>query len=258
LILFVLGVFLFLGSLGVVRFDSWRVLLPLFLIFLGVLTIWAVMTRGAAPELVELQVPLGSARSGSVRFRFGAGRLVVGSGAHADHLLELSARGAARVSDRMDGSQKAVEAWVPSEFWGDIVAPWKWSGEPPRWDSRLRAGLPLRLNFETGACEADLDLTELAVSELRLATGASSTIVRLPAGAGETRARIQAGAASVKVLIPPGVAARIVTQTGLGDVKVDRARFPGSSPIFESPDYPKAKNKVDLTIEVGAASVEIA
>src|SRR3990170_3481178 len=247
-----------MGSLGWIRVDFWRVFFPLLLILLGTLTLWTVVNRSGAPEQVELQVPLETARGARLRFRFGAGRLRIGAGAHADHLLELSARGGARTSAKMDGDQKAVEVWVPTEFFGDVLAPWKWyGGEPPRWDGRLRGAVPLQLDFEIGACEAEVDLTDLLVREFRLATGASSTLVRMPAAAGETRARIAAGAASVKIVIPSGVAARVVTQTGLGEVKVDGRRFPRNGSIFESADYSSAKNKVDLSVEAGAASVEI-
>ncbi len=61
----------------------------------------------------------------------------------------------------------------------------------------------------------------------------------------------------MKVWIPHGVAARVVTQTGLGEVKVDKARFPGVGPVYQSDDYSSATNKVDLSVEVGAASVEV-
>jgi hypothetical protein len=46
--------------------------------------------------------------------------------------------------------------------------------------------------------------------------------------------------------------------TGLGEVKVDPARFPGGDGKFESPGFAEAANRVDLSVEVGAASVEIA
>jgi hypothetical protein len=121
----------------------------------------------------------------------------------------------------------------------------------------LREATPLRLEVETGACQMDLDLTSLLVRDLRIATGASSTLVRMPTAAGETRARVSAGAAEVKVRIPPGVAARIRVPTSLGEVKVDQSRFPGGSGSFESPDYAEARNKVDLSIEIGAASVDV-
>jgi hypothetical protein len=45
--------------------------------------------------------------------------------------------------------------------------------------------------------------------------------------------------------------------TGLGEIEVDRRRFPGGGGQFESKDFAIAANKVDLSVEVGAASVEI-
>lgn len=258
LLLIGVGAIFFLGAVGWIRVDFWQLILPVLLILLGILTLWTVVNRGGSPELIELQVPLDKAKGARVRFRFGAGRLSLRAGAHAGHVVEISARGGARTSTTNEGDQKAVEVWVPTEFLGDLLAPWKWSGgEPPSWKGRLPSGLPLRLDLEIGACEADLDLTDLVVRDFRLATGASSTTLRLPAAAGETRARIFAGAASVKVVIPRGVAARVVTQTGLGEVKVDTSRFPGDGPIYQSDDYSQARNRVDLAVNVGAASVEI-
>ena len=254
-----LGAVLFLSAVGWIRVDFWQLILPVLLILLGILTLWTVVNRGGSPEQIELQVPLDGARGARLRFRFGAGQLNLRAGAQAGHVVEISARGGARASTTTEGDQKAVEVWVPTEFLGDVLAPWKWwGGTPPRWDGRLPGGLPLRLDLEIGACEANVDLTDLLVRDFRLATGASSTTIRMPAAAGETRARISAGAASVKVMIPRGVAARVVTQTGLGEVKIDKARFPGVGPIYQSEDYGSARNKVDLAVEVGAASVEIA
>ena len=121
----------------------------------------------------------------------------------------------------------------------------------------LNEAIPLSLDIEAGACEMQLDLTSLQVRDLRLVTGASSVDVRMPQAAGETKVRLTAGAAGVKVHIPAGVAARVRVSTGLGEVEVDRTRFPGGNGLFESKDFASAAHKVDLSIEVGAASVEI-
>ena len=123
------------------------------------------------------------------------------------------------------------------------------------WSFGLNSGLSLRLEFETGAGEARIDLTHLQVTDLRLQTGASSTDVTLPADAGQTQARIEAGAASVTVRVPSGVAARIRVAGGLASINVDRDRFPREGSIYLSPDYDTASNKVDLDIETGVGSI---
>ncbi len=62
--------------------------------------------------------------------------------------------------------------------------------------------------FDTGAGEANLDLTDLQVKDLRLNTGASSTNLKLPAGAGLTNLKIEAGAASIVIYVPEGYEVR--------------------------------------------------
>jgi hypothetical protein len=115
----------------------------------------------------------------------------------------------------------------------------------------------MALKLETGASESILDLSELLVTELNLQSGASSTELTLPAGAVYTRAKISGGAASFKVRVPSGVAARIQYSGGIASLDVDELRFPRSGDGFQSPDFATAKNKVELNIEVGAASVEV-
>ena len=257
-ILVLFGLLLLLGTTGLIEVDFWGFAIPLLMIAFGVLTLWMVLTRRGAPQRVDLHVPLEGAKSARVRMRFGAGRLTLAAGSSTGTLVQVQALGGVRHRATSTGEERSVEVWVPTEFLGDVLAPWKWWGrETPAWDVRLKEAIPLQLDVEAGACQMDLDLTALQVRDFRLATGASSVMVRMPTAAGESRARITAGAAEVKVRIPPGVAARVRVPTGLGEVQVDRARFPGGSGLYESRDYATSANKIDMAIEVGAASVEI-
>ena len=108
-----------------------------------------------------------------------------------------------------------------------------------------------------GACQSNLDLSDLKVADLLLESGAADTRVRTPREAGMTRARIKAGAASVKLSVPEGVAARITATMAIGSFDVDTRRFPRSGSGYESPDYAMAANKLDLSIEGGVGSVTV-
>ena len=57
----------------------------------GVLTIWVAANRGREISQASFVVPLGTTQEARVRLRFGAGRLVVGSGAGAGNLIEVEA-----------------------------------------------------------------------------------------------------------------------------------------------------------------------
>jgi hypothetical protein len=258
LVLLLFGVLLLLATTGLIRVDFWGILIPVLMIAFGGLTLWTVFTRRGGPRQVEVHVPLQGAKTARVRVRFGAGRLTLAAGAKADELGEVQALGDVRQSAATTGDERSAEFWVPTEFLGDVLAPWKWSGrQPPSWEMRLQQAIPIQIDVEAGACQMDLDLTSLQVRNLRLVTGASSVMVRMPAAAGETHAKVTAGAADVKVRIPMGVAARIRVPTGLGEVQVDRSRFPGGDGLFESSEFGTAANKVDLSVEVGAASVQV-
>ena len=85
----------------------------------------------------------------------------------------------------------------------------------------------------------------------------SHDIVSLRAHAGRVRARIDSGVASTIIRVPEGVAARIRVENGLGDVRVDRERFPRSGGGYESPGYVDAVDAVDLDVHNGVGSVRI-
>jgi hypothetical protein len=115
----------------------------------------------------------------------------------------------------------------------------------------------MSLTFETGASDARLDFSELLVTDLRISTGASSTVVTLPAQASHTKVRIESGAASVKVRVPDGVAARVRIGGALTDRNIDRTRFPRAGGVYESPGFESADNRADIVIEMGVGSVSV-
>jgi hypothetical protein len=143
---------------------------------------------------------------------------------------------------------------VPEQFF-----PFNWSpGYTLDWSFGLSREVPLSIEFETGAGEAQIDLRELLVSELRLKSGASASTIDLPSSAGFTRVSVEAGAASVVIRVPMGVAARIRSQGGLSTTEVDTSRFPQTGAnTYQSPDYDAAANKAEIDAQMGVGSVKI-
>jgi hypothetical protein len=122
----------------------------------------------------------------------------------------------------------------------------------------LSPEVPLSLNIQEGASEGRIDLSQLRVNNLELQTGASHTTVVLPENAGATSASIKGGAATIEVEVPRDVAAQIQYEGGLSTLDVDQSRFPSTGPrSYRSPDYDSAANKVDLTVQVGVATISI-
>lgn len=256
--LIVTGGILALVSAGVIQADIWAVALSAFFIGVGAMAIWAAMRRDGAPLRTEFNVSRGGASEARVVVRYGAGRLRVGPGAAPENLAEVRGNisGNRRV-DSADGGRR-IEAVLSVDVLSDGIPPWNWgSRQPPEWDVRLAKDLPLDLEIDAGACETRLDLTDLKVRTFRLQSGASDTEVRMPAAAGHVRSSIRVGAAAVRIVLPPGIGGRIVTQSGLGEVRVDRSRFQPVLGGHETPDYATAENRVEIEVVLGAASVDV-
>jgi hypothetical protein len=250
--LVILGGLFLLGNLGIIKVDVWGVIWPTALILLGMWLLWGrLFRRGPASE--HANVPLDGAARAQVRLSHGAGRLTVASGAGAADLLEGEFDGGLDVKTRRQDDLLEADLRSPVSGWSF----WDWGGRGLEWTVRFNSQVPLNLKLETGASESILDLSQLLVGDLNLQSGASSTELTLPAHAVFTRVKVSGGAASFKVRVPSGVAASIRFSGGLASLDVDKVRFPPSGNLYQSPDFAIAEHKVELTFEVGAASVDV-
>lgn len=248
-LLVIVGGALLLDNLGLLGGISiWSILWPFMLIAIGAWIIWGnFFRRGSEQEHVS--IPLEDFKYATVKLQHGAGKLRVASGASPGVLLEGDIVGGLDLNSSRQGDRLDVKMNPSSFSW--------FPGTTLDWKIALSRDVSLSLEMETGASDTHLDLSELRVSELRLKSGASSTVLTLPTSAGQTKVSIESGAASVDVRVPNGVAATIRSRGGLSSVSVDRSRFPRQGDIFRSDDYESANNKVDLDIQMGVGSVSI-
>lgn len=230
---------------------------PFVLIAIGVGVVLSALPRRHRGEVTTEHVPLDGAASARIDVGHGAGQLTVGPGLDPDRLLAGSFAGGADVDVDRRGDHLAVRLRQRGRGAVDYAMPWNWShGQTLDWRLELTRRIPLELVFKTGANRSALDLRDLQVTDLRVETGASQTDVTLPA-AGRVTATIKAGAAGVTITVPERTAARIVARTGLASVKVDQRRFPPDEGGYRSPDFETATDRAELTIEAGAAQVEV-
>lgn len=194
----------------------------------------------------QLAFDLAGAPAAEVQLDFGAGRLAVGP-ASSGKLLEGT----------FEGGVRHETAPGRVHVWSDV--PWVgWGWRRQEWQVGLTTEVPLRLHLATGAAEAELDLTEHRLAELRLRTGASQTRIGLPKAAGYTRVEAEGGAAKVRFRVPDGVAARIRTTMALGSTEIDTRRFPPSpAGGWASADYESAANKVEIEFRGGVGSLGV-
>lgn len=248
LLLIAVGVLFLLGNLQFFSFDAWQLwrLWPLILVAIGLDILLEVVWRRGRPGGESLSIDRGALSEAEVMVEFGAGELHVGAGTRVGKLLE---------GKFSDGAEYQLRDGRVRLYGSRAVWFWDWWGHGRTWEVQLTCDIPLRLRLQLGACEADLDLSDLRVTDLSLETGAAETRIRLPRAAGMTHARIQAGAASVKLMVPEGVAARVTGTMAMGKLDVDTRRFPRSGSAYVSPDYAAAANKLDLSIEGGVGQV---
>lgn len=208
-------------------------------------------TGWAAPVPDRLAIPLEGAVDAEVMVTFAAGHLRIGAAAPG-LLVDGTFGGGVRVERGGSAGRARLAPPAPP-------AGWTLGREPYTWTMGVTGEVPLRLRVESGAADAELDLTGVRLAELRLRTGASETRVSLPAAAGFTRVDAEGGAAAIHFRVPEGVAARIRTYIALGSTDVDAVRFPrnpaGSG--WESPDYETAANRIEVEARGGIGSVSI-
>lgn len=254
-ILILLGGLLFLNAAGFRLpngINIMQLFWPSFLILLGIWVMVGVFMRGSL-EQEQLSIDLQDATRASLKLSHGAGRLTMGAGASAGHLLDGDFAGG--VKQRVRKSGDSLDAHIEARpfvfplFWGS------WQGL--EWNINLNRDVPLSLRLETGASQSELNLRDVCLTELKLSTGASKTDLTLPANAGMTTAKVELGAASLDLVVPEGVAARIRAEQGVSTIEVNTTRFPYSNGIYESPNYSSAQNRADVVIQAGAGKVTV-
>ena len=114
-----------------------------------------------------------------------------------------------------------------------------------------------RLSADSGGGNLDVVLPDHAANLNVIAkTGGGNVTVRI--GRGTTGSNIltaTSGAGNVEVHIPSGLAARIYATSGLGKEVVDRRFGSTDKHRYQSSDFDRAADKVEITIQSGAGNV---
>jgi hypothetical protein len=223
---------------------------PILLILFGGWMILGVFMRRRV-ETEQASIDLQGASEASVHINHGAGELRIGAGAGPGLLASGEFVGGLEQSVRKNGERLDARLSPPPPLF--MMMP---NFDRYDWDLRLSSEIPLALTLHTGANKADVDLSSLRLTSLKVDTGASQTYIMLPAR-GRLHADFNLGAAALTLKIPEGVAIRARVSQGVSEVRVDQARFPRSGDFYQSPDFESAANAVDLKIDAGAAQINI-
>ena len=253
----VAGSLLLLNNLGILFFNInvWKLIWPTFIIAMGVWTLWSATKGKDTLEIEEIVLPLDGNKQGKMTLSFGAGQVKIHGRVGQSELLNGRFAGGIDVASKKDGDFIDLKMKPASTEFIFAVMPWTWGAR--EWDFGLSQDIAWQLHFEMGASDMQVDLTDLKVTDLEVSTGASNTKIVLPANAGHTHVDLDGGAASIIFEVPEGVAARILVDSGLAAISIDRERFPRVGNYYKSPDYETAANKVDINADFGAGSLTI-
>lgn len=221
---------------------------PILLIGFGIWVLLSVFMRGKV-ETQSASIDLQGAQEARVRINHGAGEMRLHSGASGNDLLRGSFAGGLEYKTDINNGRLNVKLNPANDF---VIFPPFGFREQLDWDVSFNPSLPISLDMNLGANRSVLDLQDLNITDIKLKSGASDTVITLPAR-GRLKLDCEIGAASLTIIVPEGVAIKAHASMGAGDFRVDRSRFPSD----ESPDYASAPNAVDIYVKGGAASVKI-
>ncbi len=289
-ILIGLGVIFLLNTMGVLAWSVWEAIFrlwPILLIAAGLevilsrLSVWgsllalvltvailAGMLWMLGPDLgtgqvvagEEITQALGEASRAEVVIEPGVGALYIealpeSTEAMPSALVEgvVSVGKGQRVKRHFAVAGETATFTLGSE--GETFGPFVGWGDQWNWDLGLTPEVPLGLEVSFGVGLANIDLTGLTVSDLKVNTGIGQTKVILP-DEGNFQARIEGAIGDTVIVIPAGLAARIRVDTGLAVSQLPDG-YQRRDDVYTSPGYASADDRVDLEVSQAIGKVTI-
>jgi hypothetical protein len=130
-----------------------------------------------------------------------------------------------------------------------------YSGGTWTWNLGLTPELPMSLDLNLGAGFADLNLSDLEISNLKSVLGVGMMSIVLP-DEGDFIAKIDGAVGKVDVMVPEGLEVRIRSELGLATLRVPPS-YLDLGEIYTSPGFDRSENQVELDIEMGIGVVTI-
>jgi len=240
-VLVLAGILFLLNTMGVLSFSVWGVLWPLFLIIAGVFILLGFNSRWwGAGEAERVMLPLEGAERASIHVEGTAG------------VFTLKAASEETPNALVVGDFYGGVEFKTSHHQGELVVRMK----PPafsggNWEFGIKKGIPVRLKLDGGAGPAELDLTDLHVTELKTDGRAGPLTIHMPAQVPYLKAKIDGGLGPITITMPEGVAARISYSSGLGSQQVAGRYMLVGENTYESPDFATSERKIEMKIDGG-------
>ncbi len=196
--------------------------------------------------------PLGSSRSGRLRFTNGAHRIAIRADLHLRGLYR------ARFGEQMP--TVGVQAGVVTIRYPQVRScDWLNDQSERSAEIELNASIPWDVEVRGGASRLVADLSGLRLGSLSVDGGASRLEVVLPASSGTAAVVILGGASNVAIRRPAGIAVRLRLVGGATNLNFDEKHIgaAGSELDLESRDYSGAIDRYDITVTGGANNLSV-
>jgi hypothetical protein len=158
--------------------------------------------------------------------------------------------------------------------------PWSACNGATDWQIHLNPAVQADITAHSGGGNVSLDLAGMTVTQVWADSGGGNLDVVLPdhaanlsvtakTGGGKVRVEIgrgitgsntlhaTSGAGNVEVHIPSGLAARIYATSGWGKEIVDPGFVKTDNHTYQSSDFDRAADKIDITVQSGAGNVTV-
>jgi hypothetical protein len=196
--------------------------------------------------------PLGSSRSGRLRFTNGAHRITIRAEQHMQSLCS------ARFGERMP-MIATRRGTVTIRYSGAQSCDWLDCGSECPAEVALNARIPWEIEVRGGASQLVVDLRGLRLGSLSVDGGASRLEVLLPVPSGTVAVVILGGASNVAIHRPNGVAARLRVGGGATNLEFDDRHIgaAGGELDLRDREYDSAVDRYEIAVTGGANNVSI-
>jgi hypothetical protein len=135
--------------------------------------------------------------------------------------------------------------------------PWAACNGATEWQLHLNPAVSSDIIAHSDGGNVKLNLAGMALTRVSADTGGGNMEVVLPDQAANLCVIAKTGAGNVVVSIPSGVAARIHATTGFGKATVDPRFSKTDKNTYQSSDFDRAANRVEITVHSGAGNVSV-
>lgn len=212
--------------------------------------------RGGSSGTESVSMPLAGAQSSRIDLSSGVGRVAISVAPGSSEGVAGTVQPAA--GERLTQSSQVRNGVFEAEIVSRTVnvGPFGFSGRGGAWELRLSDRVPVRLDFDGGVGESNLDLRGLDLTGLDIDAGVGAVEVTLPAS-GSYEASIDAGVGEVVVRVPADASVRFTVSTGLGGVSTSGGFERSGNNVYFSPGFASGRPTANVVINGGVGAVTL-